>query len=833
MNISHNFTDKRRIDLVYLLIIFFIVLISALSLYLVKVNDTINSDIKYKKALSELNLINKDFENFFFKSTTFNNYDNINKKIKKFENIIKFLEQKNKHNLFSSEYETLINNVKKDFVYKKHVIESFKSQNALLIGSLHYLVNLNDTISSKKLLGINDIFILDETLTKIMLFYINTTYESKNIKKNINYLYELNKKKNLNELKMFIIHTKNDVKSIEKLSKIKNQEYLLKSSIKNLEMFLSEKFKTVIYNGRIIVIILFAVAFIVLFTLLFMYKRSLRIKDELISFTTAVENSYNSIVITDTDNDIIYVNDTVLKETGYDRSELIGQNPRILKSGNKPDLFYKEMHENLRNGKKWEGEFVNKRKDGTEFYEKASIIPITHDGEIVSFLAIKLNITDYILQQEKVKHMAYHDSLTSLPNRANIEEYLEANMPMAKRNNTDMAILFIDIDNFKTINDTLGHDVGDGFIKECSKILKNSIRKSDILARVGGDEFVIVLQTLDSDHNANKVCESIISQFQEPIQTKSAKLNITMSIGVSMFPDDAEDYITLFKYADLAMYKAKENGKNNFQFYSKNLSSNISGRLDIEQALKHSVENQEIYTMYQPKYELKTQRIVGFEALARWENEKLGLVPPDKFIPISENTNDIIYIGLYVFKKACEDFLEFKKIDDNIDYMSINISTVQLYQDQFVDDIIKIVKDVGIDASSIMLEITETHIMKNISHSLLALNKMKELGFCISIDDFGTGYSSLSYLKRFPINELKIDKSFVDDLPSDPNDTAISKAIISMSKNMGYKNVAEGIETKEQEDFLLEIGCEIGQGYLFCKPKKKDELIVFLKEYTV
>jgi len=832
MNRSHNFNEKKRVDLVYALIIFFIILISLLSLYLVKVNNIIESDIKYKNALSELNLLDKGFENFFYKSTTFNNYDNINKNVEKFEEIVSFLESNNKHDMFTSRYEIFTKKLKKDFEEKKYVIELFKSQNALLIGSMHYLVNLNETVSSKKLLDKKDIDILDNTLTKIMLFYINPSFESKTIEKNLNYLTKVYKKSYLNELKMFINHARNDVKSIEKLSNIKNRVYPLKRSIKDLESFLDEKFKDAISNGRIVVAILFVIAFIVLFTLLLMYKRSLKIKDELISFTTAVENSYNSIVITDTDSNITYVNDMVIKETGYKRSELIGQNPRILKSGHKPDIFYKELHEDLRDGKKWDGEFINKRKDGTEFYEKASIIPIYHDGEIVSFLAIKLNITDYILQQQKVKHMAYHDSLTSLPNRANIEEYLETNIPVAKRNKLSIAILFIDIDNFKTINDTLGHDVGDEFIKECAKILKSSIRQSDLLARVGGDEFVIVLQTLESDYSATKVCENIISKFQNPIQTKSAKLNITMSIGVSMFPDDADNYITLFKYADMAMYKAKENGKNNFQYYSKSLSSNIHGRLDIEQALKYAVHNNEIYTMYQPKYDLQTRNIVGFEALARWENEKLGFVPPDKFIPIAENTNDIISIGLHVFKKACEDFLEFRRVDDTIEYISINISTVQLYQDIFVDDIMKIVKNVGIATNLIMLEITETHIMKNISHSLVVLNKLKALGFSISIDDFGTGYSSLNYLKRFPINELKIDKSFVDELPHDLNDVAISKAIISMSQNMGYKNVAEGIETKEQEEFLSEIGCQIGQGYFFCKPKIKDELILFLKDHT-
>ncbi|MCW9026494.1 MAG: EAL domain-containing protein, partial [Thiovulaceae bacterium] len=546
----------------------------------------------------------------------------------------------------------------------------------------------------------------------------------------------------------------------------------------------------------------------------------------------AVENSYNSIVITDINKNIIYVNDIVLKETGYSKEELLGQNPRMLKSGDKSDEFYKGMHEHIDNGEKWEGEFINKRKDGTQYYEKASIMPIFQDGKLVNYLAIKLNITDYVLQQQKVKHMAYHDSLTSLPNRTNVEEYLDINIPIARRNKHKIAVLFIDIDNFKTINDTLGHDIGDEFIKECAKMLKSSLRKSDILARIGGDEFVIILESIDTNYSAATVSTNIINMFQNPIETKNNKLNMTVSIGISIFPNDADDCITLFKCADMAMYKAKESGKNNFQYYKKKLSVHMHGRLNIEQALKNSVKNDEIFLMYQPKYNIATKNIIGFEALARWQNEKLGLIPPDKFIAIAENSNDIIEIGLFIFEQACRDFLIFKTLNESIEVIAINISTVQLYQDGFIDDIMKIVDEVRVDTSSIMLEITETHIMKNIAHSMTVLSKLKELGFCISIDDFGTGYSSLNYLKQFPINELKIDKSFISDLPNDLNDVAITKAIISLSKNMGYVNVAEGIETKEQEEFLIKNGCEVGQGYLFCKPKIKDELIEFLDSFV-
>jgi len=403
-------------------------------------------------------------------------------------------------------------------------------------------------------------------------------------------------------------------------------------------------------------------------------------------------------------------------------------------------------------------------------------------------------------------------------------------LPIASRSDSKIAILFIDLDRFKIINDTLGHDVGDELLVECSKRMRNGLRDSDMLARVGGDEFVIVVESPDNNYSAAHVCENILKLFCEPVQTNSHSLNITLSIGVSIFPEDDTDYKQLFKYADIAMYEAKYSEKNTYRYYQKKLSVEAHKRLDTEQALKVAQSKNELYMMYQPKYNIKNHNIIGLEALVRWDNDKLGLVPPDKFIPIAEDTGFIIDIGLFIFEQSCRDFLVFKESSKTLKSISINISAIQLYQDSFIDDIMKITKDVGIYPYEIVLEITETHIMKNINHSGVLLKNLKELGFIISIDDFGTGHSSLSYLKLFPIDELKIDKSFVDDLPHDKNDVAISKAIITLSQSMGYINVAEGIENIDQELFLRDNNCLLGQGYYFCKPKKRDDLIDFLKK---
>ena len=728
--------------------------------------------------------------------------------------------------MFSAEYNELVKDVDDAYKQKVDAIEYFKSESAQFLYSMHYLYDLNNAISKSKDLDKISINAANDSLLGLMKYSVNANIETEDILKNLNIL---NTKDN-DFTKMFVRHTKVDLKRIKKFNEIRNSqvEDTTLVALYRLHSFINEDHQENILVEKIIVTVLFVVALVILLTLIIMNKRSIRMRDELFGFKTAIENSYNSIIITDVDSKITYVNEIAEKQTGYTKEELIGQNPRIFKSGLNNEAFYQELHDALAAGKKWEGEFINKKKDGSLLYEKTSIMPVFQHGEIVNYLAIKLNITDYIEEKHKVEYMAYHDALTSLPNRFSIEQYLKNRLKIATRNDLQIAILFIDLDRFKTINDTLGHDVGDELLIEASRRMRSGLRDSDMLARVGGDEFVIVIESPNDSYSAAHVCEKILQLFREPIQTKAHSLNITLSIGVSIFPDDDMNYIQLFKYADIAMYEAKEAGKNTYRYYQKALSVEAHKRLDMEQALKDALDNSELYMMYQPKYNIKSHSIVGLEALVRWENEKLGFVPPDKFIPIAEDTGFIIEIGLFIFELSCRDYLIFKKSSKTLKSISINISAVQLYQDSFIDDITKITNIVGISPDEIVLEITETHIMKNIYQSISLLNSLKDLGFGISIDDFGTGHSSLSYLKLFPIDELKIDKSFVDDLPHDKNDVAISKAIITLSQSMGYTNVAEGIENIEQELFMRDNGCLLGQGYYFCKPKRKNELIEFI-----
>jgi len=820
----------KKIDKVMILLFSFIFFVGIIIIYLIKIDMHVQKYYSYHDSVSELQVLNKGFDNFLFTKLNFINYDNINKEILEFEKHLKYLNSEFVRKTFPKKYTENLKQVIDFFKIKSDFIEHFKSQNALLLDSLHYLFDLNNKINKSKTIDKKSIDLINNTYLNLMKFYINNTIGTNQIQDNLKLLKIQLKKNNLFDINMFVAHTELNLKRLEGFKKITQTQniYKLDRLLEDLHIILDENYQKNNKTQRVIVIILFFIIVVILSMLIISYRASLKLKDELFGFKTAIENSYNSIVITDADSNITYVNDVAQLETGYSKEELIGKNPRILKSGMNGDKFYDDMHKSINNGKKWEGEFINKRKDGTLYHEKASIMPILQDGQIIKYLAIKLNITDYIKAKQEVEHMAYHDSLTLLPNRANIENYLENRLEVAIRQKTKIALLFIDLDRFKNINDTLGHDIGDELLIGAAKRLKSALRKSDMLSRFGGDEFAIVIDGIDDNYSITRVCEKIIDSFQDPIQTKQHLLKISLSIGVSIFPSDAKDSTTLFKYADIAMYNAKNAGKNTYKYYQKEHSVSARNRFDIEQALKHAMSHNEFYMIYQPQYNLKNKSVIGLEALVRWNSKKLGLMTPDKFIPVCENIGYILELGLFIFKQACIDFLIFKQKCKTLKTISINISSIQLYQDRFIEDVTNIVKEVNIQTKDIILEITETHIMKNIIHSMTILEKLKKLGFNISIDDFGTGYSSLSYLKRFPISELKIDKSFIENVPENKDDVSIIKAIMALSSSMEYINIAEGIENITQEQFLADNGCQVGQGYYFCKPKTKEDLIEFL-----
>jgi diguanylate cyclase (GGDEF)-like protein/PAS domain S-box-containing protein len=420
--------------------------------------------------------------------------------------------------------------------------------------------------------------------------------------------------------------------------------------------------------------------------------------------------------------------------------------------------------------------------------------------------------------EERVEHLAYYDQLTNLPNRILLSEQLQHSLDEAKRKNHMLAVMFFDLDQFKTINDSLGHRFGDQLLAAVAKRIKGCVRQVDVIARMGGDEFVLILPKIKKKIDAGVVAERIISSFKKPLVIEGEELYITTSIGISVYPNDGLDEEELIKHADLAMYCSKGKGRNTYEFYSEALSQQSSERLIMETNLRKALEKKEFHLNYQPIIDLKTNAIIGVEALLRWNHPELGYIAPNDFIPVAEETGLIVPIGKWVLENACKQNKVFKK-QFNIENfkIAVNLSVRQLKDPSFIDEVKNIVEVTGINPGNLELEITES-IMQNLEESTLILNELKNLKINISLDDFGTGYSSLSVLRHLPIDTIKIDKSFVDDLCDSIDDTTIVKSIIDMSHSLGFNVVAEGIETEVQAVKLVEKGCNYGQGYLFSKP---------------
>ncbi len=478
----------------------------------------------------------------------------------------------------------------------------------------------------------------------------------------------------------------------------------------------------------------------------------------------------------------------------------------------------------------WSGKIEDKKKDGTLVTIWLSISVVRDDnGEIINYIAIHTNLENIIKSQERIDFLAYHDSLTKLPNRISFEENLEHSLKFAHKHSEKLAILFIDLDRFKVINDSLGHHVGDELLKEVALRIKSVLHEVNTLSRVGGDEFIVILDNVDKNEQVSSLASSILETLSTPMEIHGHTLTTSASIGISLYPHDASDIVTLVKYADSAMYRAKELGKNRYNFFTQELSSDIDYRLEIEQELRNALKNDELYLNFQPQYTLKTGIVVSAEALVRWKSEKLGQVGPDKFIPVAEDSGLIIEIGEYVFRESCAFLKASNEAGHGLERIAINVSTQQFHQENIVAIFTSIVKEYGLDTKNVEIEITERYIMESTEGNISILDQLRESGFKISIDDFGTGYSSMSYLKKLPIDTIKIDKSFIDDLPDGANDVAITNAIIALSSSLNYHTVAEGIENQEQQDFLCENGCEIGQGYFFSRPLDRENFFIFMK----
>src|ERR1039457_974001 len=669
----------------------------------------------------------------------------------------------------------------------------------------------------------------------------------------------------------------------------------------------------------------------------------------------ALEAAANAIVITDFHGTIMWVNHAFTTMTGYSNEEVLGQNPRMLKSGEQPDNYYAEMWSTISLGKVWQGELVNRRKDGTTYTEGMTITPIppnVGEANLTYFIAIKQDITgrkraeeelyrahqmlqtilntipqrvfwkdrnctyvgcnrafatdaglnnpaeiigksDFELAwsgtadryraddklvmeqgstklnfdepqsrtdgsllwlrtnklplwdregkvigvigtyediterkvaEERVQYLAYYDALTGLPNRTLLQDRLTKALASARRRKDKVALLFLDLDRFKTINDSLGHSVGDLVLKEVAERLKKWAREQDTVARVGGDEFLIVLTAVKDASDAAVAAERLMNAMTAEFVAQGHSVGISCSVGISIFPEHGRDGETLIKNADAAMYCAKESGRNNVRFFANDMNAQAVEQLTLENGLRLALEKKELFLVYQPQMEIATGRITGLEALLRWQHPELGLVPPDKFIRIAENSGLIMPIGEWVLRTACSQARKWQDEGLLAVPVAVNVSAIQFRQEDFCELIRRVLNETGLAPQYLELELTESLLLANADVTLSVIQELKAMGLTLAIDDFGTGYSSFSYLKQFRVSKLKIDRLFIRDVAVNPDDAAITTAIISMAKSLNLKVIAEGVEDEAQMSFLRAHQCDEIQGYYFSKPLTVDKV---------
>lgn len=541
-------------------------------------------------------------------------------------------------------------------------------------------------------------------------------------------------------------------------------------------------------------------------------------------------NSSEGIMITNSKGIIVSVNSSFTRLTGYTQDEAIGERPSILHSGKQDVGFYINMWASIHEKGFWTGEIWNKRKGGEVFPEWLSISTIYDEkGETINYVGIFSDITDKKKSEEYLIYLAHFDTLTSLPNRVLFKERLELAIEYANRYDKKVAVLYLDLDKFKVINDTLGHDVGDYILKQVSERLTHCVRNSDTVARLGGDEFSIILPEIKQQEDARSVARKIFKALTYPFFYQDQELFITTSIGITFYPNDALSTEKLLKNADSAMYRAKEQ-KSGYQLYSADKDDKPSRERIIEHGIHEALKRDELDIHYQPQIDLKSKNIIGVEALLRWKHPELGNISPAEFIPLAEQTDLIVPIGEWVMREACREQKEWSEKGYIPITVAVNLSESQFMDNNLVPTILKIIKDTQIEAKYLNLEITEIINVYNINKIIQILTELREIGVKVSIDDFGTGILPLSYLKNLPITHLKIDKSFIDDLILDKSNLIIIKAIIEMAHGLNLKVVAEGVESEEQLLYLGNLNCNTVQGYYFYRPMSSSAIEELLAE---
>jgi diguanylate cyclase (GGDEF)-like protein/PAS domain S-box-containing protein len=543
-----------------------------------------------------------------------------------------------------------------------------------------------------------------------------------------------------------------------------------------------------------------------------------------ILIAATVFESQEGMLVTDANNIILRVNSAFTDITGYSAEEVIDKNPRILHSGRQDTNFYIAMWESIKNTGSWQGEIWNRRKDGEIFPEHLTITAVKDQNDnITNYVATLLDITLSKAAVDRIERLAFYDPLTGLPNRRLLQDRLIPALASSHRSGRKGALLFIDMDNFKTLNDSLGHDMGDLLLQQVASRLQPCVREDDTVARLGGDEFVVMLedlseQSIEAATQTKVIGNKILTALNQPYLLATHEHCSTSSIGATLFCGHGQSIDELLKQADIAMYQAKASGRNTLRFFDPQMQATISARVALEADLREALVKNQFKVYYQPQVH-HNQRIIGAEVLIRWHHPERGLIPPADFIPLAEETRLILPIGQWVLHTACTQI----KIWEASEYtqhlqLAVNISARQFHQADFVEQVSLILSQTAINPARLKLELTESLVLDNIDDTILKMRALRKIGVHFSMDDFGTGYSSLSSLKKLPLDQLKIDQSFIRDILIDQDDAVIVKTIITMAKNLGMDVIAEGVETEAQRAFLNQHGCQVCQGYVFSKP---------------
>lgn len=555
------------------------------------------------------------------------------------------------------------------------------------------------------------------------------------------------------------------------------------------------------------------------------YSAQRRAENELRLYATVFTSASEGMTITDANSRIVAVNPAFCAISGYDVAEVLGKTPAILNSGRHDKDFYRKMWGDLHAHGQWHGEIWNRRKNGGVYPEWLSIASVhDKDGKIVNYIGVFTDISEQKRNEERIHHLAHHDVLTGLPNRLLLEDRISQGMLKSKRSEKPMALIFIDLDRFKNINDTLGHEVGDNLLVQVAQRGLSLLRDTDTLSRLGGDEFVVVLPELDHRQDVAHVARKLLSTLCHPYLLAGHELTVSASAGISLFPDDGLSVSELLRKADAAMYRAKEEGRNTFRFFSSEINTASLGELLLENDLHGALDRGEMFMYYQPKVNARSGEVIGAEALMRWQHREHGSIPPSRFVPLAEENGLINVLGEWAIRNVCAQQRAWLDAGLVAIPVAVNISAQQFAQHELPHMVDRILAEYGIPPSLLELELTESLLMRNASRAADVLKVLRDMNVHVAIDDFGTGYSSLSYLKQFPVQSLKIDRSFICEIDEQGETIRLVSAIIAMAHELDLLVIAEGVETEAQSRYLLAHGCDQFQGYLYGRPKPADEL---------